>query len=236
VSKEISIILNLYDKTRHLRRFTETCIWAIYQYTDPADYELIIIDNEPKFDMNLHFGLDEEFIKQLQEKIVVNPVDKGCYPSLNQGAKLAEGKYLVFFENDVIITENWLPRMKYYLDKDMTDAIVPDQFPRSRQFRKDSYIAPLEKLFVNGIMDQNIIMVKRDVFEKVGGWDDRFWSVYGHQAFFVKMQRMGFRINSTHAVPIHHVFQSSLDIMAETEGEKFDKHKSAEAEVIKKEY
>lgn len=234
--REVSIILNLYDITRHLRRFTEVCIWAIYQYTDPKDYELIIIDNEPKFDMNLHFGLDEKFTSQLQEKIVVNEKDRGFYPSMNQGAKLAEGKYLVFIENDVILTENWLPNMKYYLEHNLTDAVIPDQFPRSREFRQWSYKATPEECFVKGTMDQNMVMIKKDVFEKIGGWDERFFLMYGHSAFFKQIAKCGFRIDSTHKVVIHHVFQSSLDAVAELEPKKMLEKQTEEAKVLNSEY
>ncbi len=233
---EVSIILNLYDVTRHLRRFTETCLWAIYQYTDPEDYEIILIDNAPKFEMNPHFGLPEDFVNQLREKWMVNKEDVGCYPSLNQGAKLAEGKYLCFMENDIIVSEGWLNKMKYYLDKDMTDAIIPDEFPRSREFRKKSYTAPLEDYFVKGPQEQSMMMIKREAFDKIGGWDERFWSWYGHKAFFVKAVKVGVRIDTTLAVPIHHVFQSSLDAVNELEGEKQMSKQSAEAKIIAEEY
>lgn len=236
MTREVSIIFNLYDITRHLRRFTETSLWSIYQYTDPKDYEIILIDNTPKFEMNPHFGLPEEFVKELQEKWIVNKEDKGCYPSLNQGAKLAEGKYLCFMENDIIVSESWLPKLKYYLDKDMTDAIIPDEFPRSREFRKGSYVKPPEDYFVNSPQDQSMIMIKRESFDKIGGWDERFWSWYGHKAFFVKANRVGVRIGSTLAVPIHHVFQSGLDAVSELESKKQMEKQTIEANILKNEY
>ncbi len=236
MSRDVSIIINLYDITRHLRRFTEVCIWAIYQYTDPKDYELIIIDNKPKFEMNLHFGLDEKFTKQLKETHIVNKKDRGFYASMNQGAKLAKGKHLAFIENDVIITEGWLPKLRWYLENGYCDAVIPDQWPRTREFRKKTYEQDLKDSFVDGILDQNMIMVKREAFDKVGGWDDRFWIEYGWKAFLVRMQRSNFKVASTHAVPIHHVFESTHSAVTELEPERSNKQRGKDARLLNKEY
>src|SRR3990167_9513969 len=132
-----SIIFTAYSANINLAQMSMTALANIRKYTDSDDYELIVIDNEPKSSIKddykaLKLGSDGHYI--------INDKDIGYPGSMNQGAKLATGEYLLFMENDILVWENWLTDLRYYLDNNLADTIGPDQIPRTREeilkFRK----------------------------------------------------------------------------------------------------
>jgi GT2 family glycosyltransferase len=241
MKKSVSIILPLYDLTLHARKMTCCCIDAIKQYTDPKDFELIIVDNRPRFkdsvpenDRNwtwnwLYDHLD--YIGHCEEKVIENKVDPGNYIAMNQGAAAAEGDYLVFFESDVYIHRNWLPDLKYYLDNNLCDAIIPDQLNHTYEFREGTYSKSYEDCFVSGMIDQCMLMMKKDVFNTIGGWDERFFRVLGWKAFQERMGKHGFSIGSTLKVPITHITFGTQDLVNSYSDDKID-YMDEEAKIL----
>ena len=227
-----SIIFTAYSANINLAQMSMSTLANIRQYTDPKDYELIVIDNEPKSAIKddygaLKLGSDGHYI--------INEKDKGYPAAMNQGAKLATGQYLLFMENDIFVWENWLPRLRYYLEHNLTDTIGPDQVPHTRKevlkYRRMSY----EKAMTPGIQEQGMIMMKRSKFETTGGWDEKYWKFFGWPPFITKITRMGFRVNNTKKVLITHVCGTTVYDEYSKNNAKFNKDMKNEAKILKKE-
>lgn len=93
--------------------FTKTCISSIYQNTLSPEFEVIIVDNASKQETrNSLQKLSEEY-----ENLTVlnNPKNYGFAKANNQGAKLAKGDYLVFLNNDTIVSPGWLEKLLSHL-------------------------------------------------------------------------------------------------------------------------
>ena len=195
-----SIIYCLFDFTRTLRHMSMASVAAIRRFTDDEDYELIIIDNVPKYP----FRDDYKVLNIDPEKFIVNKEDKGYYGSLNQGAKMAKGDYLCFIQPDVIVHEGWLKNAVWYLENGY-DVVFPDQFPQTRDYIKRAYEMSFEEATKWGGREAGCNLMTREIFDKAGGWDDRLFNEYGEAAMYRRLDKAGARWTSTCKSLITHI-------------------------------
>jgi len=227
-----SIVFTAYSANINLAQMSMTALANIRKYTDPDDYELIVIDNEPKNSIKddygaLKLGSDGHYI--------INEKDIGYPASMNQGAKLANGEFLLFMENDILVWENWLPDLKYYLKHDLADTISPDQIPRTREevlnFRKKSY----EESMMPGIQEQGMIMMRKELFEKTGGWEEKYWKFFCWPPFTQKLSELNARVSCTTKVQISHICGATVYDNYSKDKVKFDADMKLEADMLNKE-
>lgn len=182
-----SIIMCCFDFTRTLRHTTMASVGNIRRFTDEEDYELIIIDNVPKFPLR-----DDYKVLHLETvKMVTHDTDIGYYASLNEGASLAKGKYLCFIQPDIFVHEGWLRNMTYYLDNGIAEAAFPDQFPKTREHIKSTYTMSFEEARKWGGREAGCLLITREAFDRTGGWDDRLHNEFGEAAFYNRMGKAG---------------------------------------------
>ncbi|MCP4752921.1 MAG: glycosyltransferase [Proteobacteria bacterium] len=95
---EFSIIIPVHNK--HL--YTYTCLKSLAADNDPAAFEIIVVDDH---------SVDEtgEMLAAMDGvRAVNNQGERGFIHACNLGAKHAEGKFLVFLNNDTIAPSGWL--------------------------------------------------------------------------------------------------------------------------------
>jgi GT2 family glycosyltransferase len=162
---------------------------------------------------------------------VINEKDVGYDASMNQGAKLAKYDYLLFMENDIFVHENWLTDLRYYLDHDLTDIITPLQMP----MRREEYLGNLKKSYEEslhpGWQEQGMLMLKKSMFEKIGGWDERFKMVYSWKAFQTRLRRVGARVHNTDKVYITHLCAQTILDSEERKPDEYYDTKTMEGEI-----
>ena len=83
-------------------RFTHQCLDSILKHTD-VPYELIIVDNNSTDETKDLLLRVEGTIKIFNEKNI------GFGNACNIGAKIAKANFLLFLNNDTIVTPKWLP-------------------------------------------------------------------------------------------------------------------------------
>jgi O-antigen biosynthesis protein len=98
---KVSLIIPLYAHAE----LTRACLHSIRDCTTHASYEVILVDD-----------LADEATKRLLEgvrgaKIVRNKKNLGYLRSMNRGAGVARGRWLVLFNNDTEVTRGWLSAM-----------------------------------------------------------------------------------------------------------------------------
>ena|SRR3990167_271125 len=195
-----SIIMVCYDQIQTARNSSMEAVAEITRYTDPEDYELIVIDCEPK----LPFRDDFKCLK-IDKFIEIPPPDIGYYPAMNKGAEEAKGEYLCFIDNDIFVHENWLKNLRWYLENDLLDAVLPDQIPCSRTQQLYYYGLTLEDAIGKGCSEQGLVVIKKESFEKIGGWDKKLTKGYGWKRFYQQMGEHNIRYNNTAKVSITHL-------------------------------
>lgn len=197
---KVSIIYCLFDFTRTLRHTSMASIANIRRFTDDEDYELIIIDNVPKFPIR-----DDYKVLHLENaQIIEHKVDIGYYASLNEGAKLAKGDYLCFIQPDIFVHEGWLKNMIFYLENGW-ECVFPDQFPQTREYIKRSYEMSFEEARGFGGREAGCLMITRQAFDRAGGWDDRLFNEFGEAAFYRRLDKAGVKWTPTCKSLVTHI-------------------------------
>jgi glycosyltransferase involved in cell wall biosynthesis len=196
--KEVSIILNSFNPTLFHAQMTKECLAAIRKFTDREDYELIVIDNAPASPITDEYDV----LKLHEEKYVRNEVDVGVCGSYNQGAKLAEGKYLVFIQSDVFVTEGWLPNLIWYL-KNGWDVAYPHQINHTREDIKFLYECPFDAV-PWGYRDAGLLMITKEGFDKTGGWNERL-KILQETDFYQKIDNAGLKWTCQTKSVINHI-------------------------------
>ena len=204
-----SIIVPAYDTIRLQRNITSACLGNIARYTNRNEYELIFIDQEPigKLNEKFHFIDIDKFIK-LEKHI-------GSSASMNLGAEKSspDTEYLCFLHNDVFVWEGWLETLRGFLDREEAKIIMPHQGAYDREAIKQFY----EKENPRGNDDAGLVMMSKDTFKKIGGWDERFPSIYMDSAF---RNRFPYKFWCTGKCIITHITSGTLYAWSEEDEQK----------------
>ncbi len=173
------IIINLNGK-KHLEKLLPSIFNSNYK-----NFELILIDNNSDDD-------SINFVEQNYSDINVIKLNKnhGFAEPNNIAAKIAKGKYLVFLNNDVIVTKNWLNPLITELEIDnsvhMAQSLIlknDDTVDSSGDFIDTNgrafskYDLPKEKRYILSCKGACMI-IKKYVFLDLGGFDEMYFASF----------------------------------------------------------
>ncbi|RQV97374.1 glycosyltransferase, partial [bacterium] len=94
--------------------YTQKCLDSIRKFTT-IPYELIIVDNGST-DGTIRY-LKKYSEKYTNVRLILNEVNQGFAAGNNQGIEQAQGKYILFLNNDTVVTKGWLSRMIAHLER-----------------------------------------------------------------------------------------------------------------------
>ena len=194
VDKNLSIIIP------HLHGFNilDECITSIIQYTNDVNYEIIVINN------NSIDGSIEKIKKKFSDLTIIDSnTNRGYAGGCNLGAKNAMGKYLLFLNNDTIITENAIeillneiqinnnissvqPKIKNYHNKEVFEYAggsggyidyLAYPFARGRIFntieKDEGQYEDKKKIFW---ASGTAFLTRKEIFNKIGGFDETLFA------------------------------------------------------------
>lgn len=215
----VSIIVLTFNKA-HL---TYQCLESILAHAD-LPYELVIVDNN---------SLDETpaLLERCENAVIIrNEQNLGFVRGCNQGAKVARGSYLLFLNNDTVVTANWLSSLVATIEGhprcgavgcklvwpngrlQEAGSVVWADGSTSGYGRGDDPLSPpycylREVDYCSGAC----LLVRRDLFWKLGGFDERYAPAYYEDAdLCLGIARLGYRVLFQPAVVVfHHEFGSS---------------------------
>lgn len=199
---EVSIIIAAYNNWS----YTLTCLKSIRENTE-GDYEVIAVNDG---------STDEtpELLLQVGNiRLISNTENMGFLESCNQGAGIARGCYLLFLNNDTIVTEGWLAPLLVIAAKDDIGAvgsklIYPNGILQEAGgiiWNNGSCLSygwgdDSEKPEYNYVRDVDYcsaasLVAKRELFEEIGGFDTRFKpGYYGDSDFCLSLRDRGYRV------------------------------------------
>ncbi len=97
---KVSIVILNFNKA-HL---TVECLQSIWKHTRGYSYEVIVVDNGSQpVDFQVLSAFEGAY------KLVRLELNRFFGEGSNIGAELAKGEFLLFMNNDVVVTPNWLP-------------------------------------------------------------------------------------------------------------------------------
>ncbi|UJP64168.1 glycosyltransferase family 2 protein [Mongoliitalea daihaiensis] len=165
----ISIIIPFYNATKTLER----ALVSVIRQT--IDYELILVNDGSEDDFN---SVLKKFAGQY---ILISQENKGVSVARNLGASIAKGEYLLFLDADDELVEDTLFNF-YTAIKDYTDILIflagfmkVNQGIEIEYYTKaHEYNPPLAGTYV----------IKKEVFDKVGGFDENLNFSENTELFF----------------------------------------------------
>ncbi|MBI4227047.1 MAG: glycosyltransferase [Candidatus Omnitrophica bacterium] len=202
---DVSIIIAHLDDLGML----QTCVETVARLSGPS-FEVILVDN------GSHDGTAEWAARCRPDiRLIRNTENLGFAPAANQGARIARGRYLLFLNDDTTVPPDLLERLVAPLEADPTiGSCQPKIFWMGRPGELDSLGEfPTWTGFLqhDGHRGRDVgtdpravveifspkgacLLVRRDVFERVGGFDDAFFAYCEETDLAWRIQLAGFRI------------------------------------------
>jgi GT2 family glycosyltransferase/2-polyprenyl-3-methyl-5-hydroxy-6-metoxy-1,4-benzoquinol methylase len=215
----VSIIILTFNKAA----YTYQCLESLVKYSD-ISYEVILVDNGSTDNT-------QTLLRQIDNiEQITNEKNLGFIQGCNEGSRRANGKYLLFLNNDTIVTENWLSLLVttaesnrdcgavgcklVWLNGQLQEAgsmIFKDGsalgYGRGDNPLKPEYNYLREIDFCSGAC----LLVRTDIFKRLEGFDERYIPAYYEDAdLCIGIQNLGYKIIYQPQVTIfHHEFTSS---------------------------
>jgi len=203
----VSVVIPLYNQ----QAYTKICLESLHANSTGLD-KTVVIDNGSSD------GTAEYLAACADIQVISNSVNLGCAAAWNQGVKATHSEWVVILNNDVIVSPDWLAGMIDFAERNEFDIVSP-------AFREGEYnyeIKVYSREFVQkmasasrmGVAHGVCFMVRRQIFEKVGYFDENFRiGQFEDTDFFRRAKNNGFRLGTTGASFIHHfgsVTQNSI--------------------------
>ena len=172
---KLSIITLTLNKLDYTKKFIE----SLYKYT--TNFELIIVDN----------GSSDgtvEYIKSMpQIKLIQNEKNLGFSKGNNQGIEIAQGEYIGFLNNDILLYPGWFEACeRVFLKENKAGFVSPrqihplyantDEKKYVKYFQESSPEKVYEKSFDECVF--SCVITKRDVLNKIGTFDENFYPAF----------------------------------------------------------
>jgi len=219
VGKKTSIIIINY-KTPQL---TINCIDSLYTYEDQTDFEIILLDNGSMDGSVLLFK--DKFPKI---KLIDAGKNHGFAAGNNIAVKEAIGEYLLFINSDTILTGSVLKdieaTMEYAdvgiaaprllnMDKSIQESVYKfptlwrafcESFFLSTLFPKNKWVGDYRKFAYNkkrvvDFASGACLLIKRDLFNSLNGFDERFFMYAEETDLAFRLHKKGYR---TYFLPV----------------------------------
>jgi GT2 family glycosyltransferase len=222
----ISIIIPTKDKVDYL----SVCVNSILEKTTYANYEIIIVDTGSEEDST--FAFYESLKSSVKVKVVQFHRTEFSYPESNNfGAEHSSGEILLFLNNDTeVITGEWLNEMAGYAITENIGVVgskllYPDGTIQHMgvvvglmgvaahigRYRNDKHFMGAPFLHAKDVVREvtavtgACLMVRREVFALVNGFDPDFRIAFNDIDFCLKIRRAGYlNIYTPHAKLYHH--------------------------------
>lgn len=110
--------------------YTKLCVDSFYRFSSHHDFELLTVDNGSSD------GTKQYFEWLPNRKKVYFDQNQGCVGASSKAFPQAEGEYIAFVSNDLVLTENWLDNLLTCFKSDEKIGIVVPACSASSGFQQ----------------------------------------------------------------------------------------------------
>lgn len=196
--QQTTVVVPVYNQLDYTRR----CLASLRTHGNGI-HKIIVIDNGSA-------NTTAEYLSGLDYVTVIRNDDNlGCAAAWNQGIETAGSAWVLFLNNDVIVTSGWLEGMLEFAEEKRVDIVSPAIREGACDYDIDRYaeafVTRMKRRARIGVADGICFLVRRTVFEKVGRFDENFRvGQFEDVDFFKRAAIAGFRLGITGRSFIHH--------------------------------
>lgn len=189
--------------------------------------EIIVVDNSQdnneKKKIELLNGISSYFLNE----------NKGLGQALNFGSRKAKGDLLLFCNPDILFKSSSIELLKKGIEKcdaagpaifwdKEEEFFLPYPFPENFYFELLKIFLPkmalkiylkyefkiweTKKMINLPLLSGSCFLIKKNAFEKVGGFDENFFLYFEENDFFKRLKKMGFKSNFIPSSKVIHFF------------------------------
>jgi GT2 family glycosyltransferase len=204
---DVSIITRVFNNSQ----MTKECIESVRKNTVGVRYEHIVVNNGSADETS-------EYLRTVEGIILVdNDKNLGCAAGLNSGIAKASGKYICNLDNDVIVSQNWLkPMLEIAESRHEIGIVSPGTREGIPDYDFETYACEYKKRMKN-VTEKRFggwcMLIKRDVFDKIGTFSEEFNMYCEDTDFYFRMKQAGYEAITTGASFVHHRVNATLSAM-----------------------
>lgn len=200
----VSIIIPVHNQWS----FTHSCLASIIKHSGDVPFEVIIADDLSTDET----CLIDQVVRNV--RVVRNQTNLGFLRNCNDAAKHAKGDYLLFLNNDTNVQAGWLAPLVALMEQDPSIGIAGSKlvYPDGMLQEAGGIIwqdasgwnfgwrDDPEKPTYNYVKDVDYVsgaslMVRRELWEKTGGFDERYIPAYFEDTDLAFQARsLGYRV------------------------------------------
>ena len=193
---KVSIIIVNYNGKELLQKCLDSLLKVNYD-----NFEIILVDN------NSTDGTVEFITKNYPSLIIIKlDSNKGFAEPNNVAAKISKGKYLLFLNNDTVVTPNFIFEMVKVMETDKKIAVCqslllkPDgSVDSSGDFIDHLGVVYNSKTKIDEIREVSSargasMLVRSDIFEKLDGFDQKFFITFEDVDLCWRSWILGYRV------------------------------------------
>lgn len=214
----VTIIIVNYNGLSVLKK----CLESLANTTYP-NYQTIIVDNK-----SIDGSVDYIKSKYPQHTLILMDQNEGFAKANNIGVKSSDAKYVVFLNNDTIVTSNWLQELVTTVERDAEIQVgqslllqMDGKIDSSGDFatirglaynsKKHPFTEPRIILSARGAA----MLVKRDFFLSAGGFDEDYFTSFEDVNFGWKTWILGYKVVMVPSSIVYHISSYTTSQMNE---------------------
>ncbi|MFA6321082.1 MAG: glycosyltransferase family 2 protein [Candidatus Omnitrophota bacterium] len=188
----------------------KNCVESLIGSSD-YPYRLIAIDNGNSPEATSY--LKETASSGRLDMILIKPEENlGWIKSINHGLEFSKDSEYVSFQNDdTVFTPGWLDEIVSVFEKDSEIGIVNPEWEKPEGADIKKYASELERKYAGKTIDMDwcrghCFVVKREVVNKIGGFDPAYIPVYyDDRDYSIKAIEAGYRCVKARGAFVDHV-------------------------------
>ncbi|WP_266183420.1 glycosyltransferase [Dyella humicola] len=218
----VSVIVVTYNNLD----LTKICLRSLEQLSDYSNLDVIVVDNASSDETPVY--LQEWVSAGPGRRIILNDDNRGFAAANNQGLEVADGEYLVLLNNDTHVTPGWISTLVAHLRRNTrlgmigpvtnnigNEARIDILYDDMATMLKVSaaytsrHVGVLTSLRTAAFF---CVMMRRDVYEKVGPLDEAFGiGFFEDDDYCRRVEQAGWSIACADDVFVHHNLSASFN-------------------------